>query len=471
MIFPRSNCSRPAVHRPQRLRKTASRGMKFAVRACSCSSSGGNGRARAGVLHLGSCPHPIETPSLLLSTQKGLPAFITRDHLPALPSHLLHVSPLHFWDCPSPKTISKIGGLHQMVDLHEYGFVAAARDCITSLPVYESTNKFGASFDTPSGRRLVKPAQYVELVSSLKPDLWASLADEVPAWVSEKRNKTSVDRTLRWLDECISLDTADGKTLLGAIVGGSSSEERKRCALEVSRRNVSGYWIGGFGHGESMEERSALLDAVTVSHRSSSEGIKCFAGKVELVLKHYDKLSTFLGFVNEISLGANAAMKLFRTTYQRRNHAKFVGLDFRRRFYKGWLQALISLTLRAYIYHLTTGGYALTFPLNGDDTCAFDSQLSDIGSDSTKINLRATVYRQVNELRDMMRLLHKLQSVLNWPVRIKGEKLASVIYWTLLDLFCAVLCGEDLLSLSKASRHLLIFIQYLAGLGDGKVIL
>ena len=40
----------------------------------------------------------------------------------------------------------------------------------------------------------------------MKPNLWASLADEVPAWVNEKRNKTSVDRTIRWLDACIALD-------------------------------------------------------------------------------------------------------------------------------------------------------------------------------------------------------------------------------------------------------------------------
>lgn len=46
----------------------------------------------------------------------------------------------------------------------------------------------------------------MELISCMKPNLWASLADEVPAWVTEKRNKVSVERTLRWLDACIALD-------------------------------------------------------------------------------------------------------------------------------------------------------------------------------------------------------------------------------------------------------------------------
>ncbi|KAK6230773.1 hypothetical protein QUC31_002291 [Theobroma cacao] len=75
--------------------------MKFAVKAWS------NGRAWTGVLHLGCCPTPIETP-LLLSTRKGLPLFISPNLLPSLPSpdsRLLHVSPLHFLEGLSIKTI------------------------------------------------------------------------------------------------------------------------------------------------------------------------------------------------------------------------------------------------------------------------------------------------------------------------------------------------------------------------------
>ena len=66
--------------------------MKFAVKAWS------SGKARTGILQLGNCPGPIETPALLLSTRKGLPHFISPDLLPSLPSpdsHLLQVSPLH----------------------------------------------------------------------------------------------------------------------------------------------------------------------------------------------------------------------------------------------------------------------------------------------------------------------------------------------------------------------------------------
>lgn len=57
----------------------------------------------------------------------------------------------------------------------------------------------------------IKPVDYVEMISCMRPNIWATLADEVPAWVSEKRNKTSVDRTVRWLDECIALSSVNDR--------------------------------------------------------------------------------------------------------------------------------------------------------------------------------------------------------------------------------------------------------------------
>ncbi|XP_019195906.1 PREDICTED: queuine tRNA-ribosyltransferase accessory subunit 2-like [Ipomoea nil] len=312
--------------------------MKFAVKALS------SGKARVGVLQLGSCPYSIETPALLLTTRKGLPVFIPPDHLPSLPSpdsHLLQFSPLHFLGCVSNKTISDIGGLHQMLGLNDRIFAAVPRDCIISIPEHTSTNRTGASFETPCGRSLIKPAAYMEMISSMMPNLWTTLADEVPAWVSDKRNRISVDRTVRWLDDCLTLNLT-GATAFGSIVGGSSIEERRRCAQEVAKRNVSGYWIGGFGLGESMDERTALLSAVTESLPQEKPRQICGLELPEEVLQ-----------------GVAAGIDLFDSSY---------------------------------IYHLTLGGFALTFPLERSERHKTDYQPSS--SDETKINLKATIYRK-----------------------------------------------------------------------------
>lgn len=51
----------------------------------------------------------------------------------------------------------------------------------------------------------VKPVEYMEMISSMRPNIWTTLADEAPGWATDKRNRISVDRTLKWLDECIAL--------------------------------------------------------------------------------------------------------------------------------------------------------------------------------------------------------------------------------------------------------------------------
>ncbi|KAH6834897.1 hypothetical protein C2S53_003897 [Perilla frutescens var. hirtella] len=316
--------------------------MKFSVKAWS------KGGGRAGLLQVGGCS--LETPALLLTTRKGLPTFISPDLLSSLPtpdSRLLQFSPLHFLEGISSKTISEMGGLHQMLGLRDHVFAANPADSITSIPDYQSSNKIGASFETPSGRFLVKPGQYVEMISSMKPNMWVTLADEVPAWVSEKRNRASVDRTVRWLDDCLTLTIANntGGAILGSIVGGSKIDDRKRCAQEVSKRNVSGFHIGGFGLGESMEERSALLSAVT-----------------EILPEDKPRQICGLALPEEVLQGVAAGIDLFNSTY---------------------------------IYHLTLGGFALTFPLEEIERHGFSDRLSDnVRDDGTKINLKATIYRK-----------------------------------------------------------------------------
>ncbi|KAK4796032.1 hypothetical protein SAY86_028358 [Trapa natans] len=308
--------------------------MKFAVKAWS------NGRARVGTLQLGSIE--IETPSLLLSTQKGLPHFISPDLLSSLPSpnsRLLQFSPLHFLDGISPKTISKIGGINQMLGLHDHEFVAIARDSLQCLPSHDGSNKFGPSFETPCGRRLIKPVEYMEIISSMKPSIWVTLADEVPAWVSDKRNASSVDRTVKWLDECIALRQVG--EVFGAVVGGSNEQLRQHCAKEVAIRDVSGYWIGGFGLGESMDERPTLLN--------------------DNLPKEKPRLTSGLDLPEEVLQGVATGIDLFDSKY---------------------------------IHHITVGGFALTFPLDGIESKISTFQPGDIGSEQVKINLRATVYRK-----------------------------------------------------------------------------
>jgi hypothetical protein len=59
------------------------------------------------------------------------------------------------WECPSPSTVVALGGLHEMLSMPEYGFIAILRDSVSCISDAEGSNKFGASFETPFGNRMV----------------------------------------------------------------------------------------------------------------------------------------------------------------------------------------------------------------------------------------------------------------------------------------------------------------------------
>ncbi|XP_024526711.1 queuine tRNA-ribosyltransferase accessory subunit 2 [Selaginella moellendorffii] len=315
--------------------------MRFALKA------GGGDGARCGVMNFGAALASVDTPCLLLSTRRGLPSFVSTDLLPELhpDARVLHVNPVHFLEGPPVSTIHEIGGGHKLLNLQGNALVSLSRDSIVSEPDGEGNTKLGAAFNTSSGRRVIGPAKYMELVNALKPNVWASIADELPTWVSQRRNKLSVDRTLQWLDKCLGLQSIGENTAFGTIVGGASIEERKRSASETAKRNVSGFFIGGFGLGESPEDRLTLLQSVT-----------------DCLPKDLPRIISGLGMPEEILQAVSTGVDIFDSTYA---------------------------------HTLTKGGYAMTFPLSMDEK-PWKFSLEDgagLGADFTKINLRSIAYR------------------------------------------------------------------------------
>ena len=84
----------------------------------------------------------------------------------------------------------------------------------------------------------------MEILKSFKPDIVQCLCDTVPNGQTSKRNRKSVDRTLKFLDEILehrkNSDVLKRIEILGSVEGGDSETERARSAVETSKRNVAG---------------------------------------------------------------------------------------------------------------------------------------------------------------------------------------------------------------------------------------
>jgi len=180
----------------------------------------------------------------------------------------------------------------------------------------------------------VSPKDFVEILRYLKPDFAECISIDVPHYIASKRMRKSVDISLSWLDQCLSLGKASGctETLFGVIQGGSDVVQRERSAKETAKRPVAGFVFGSFGLGENFEQRGPLIDAVR-KHLPED--------KVRVIVG--------LGSPEEVLQGVELGIDLFSTNYP---------------------------------HVITEWGYALTFPID------------DLTSGTAfKINLRAKEYQ------------------------------------------------------------------------------
>lgn len=88
------------------------------------------------------------------------------------------------------------------------------------------------------------------------PPLRVSLCTPVSSLTVGPRVEEAMWRTIRWLDRCIEMHEAAGKTetqnLFAIVQGGLDAKLRDQCLDEmISRRDrVAGYAIGGLSGGE-----------------------------------------------------------------------------------------------------------------------------------------------------------------------------------------------------------------------------
>ncbi|GAQ82287.1 Queuine/other tRNA-ribosyltransferase [Klebsormidium nitens] len=327
-----------------------------ALKMLSFAIDANSGGARTGVLSFPSRGLTLPTPALLVYTRKGLPLNLMPDLLDELKDDgvtTLQLNTMHFIEGPSADTVRKAGGAHNFLGVQDYILLALGRDAMNFEGGGPASATY-ASFDTPSGRRQVTPEAYADIIDALRPDIFVPLADDIPSTSGRKRVKQSVDRSLSWLDECIERNK-QGIPIFGSVQGGSNLYERPRSAEETAVRDVAGFHLGGFGLGESFDERPTLLAAAIDKLPPSKP-------------RHVSGLSV----PEEILQGVAAGVDLFDSAYP------------------------LSLTL---------AGLAMTFPVSHESpevgsadgigsSGATEGEGPALGADCSKLNLLSLALRE-----------------------------------------------------------------------------
>ncbi|KAF6252340.1 tRNA-guanine(15) transglycosylase-like protein [Scenedesmus sp. NREL 46B-D3] len=331
-----------------------------------------DGLARCGLMVMKSTSN-IVTPTPMLYTRRGGCLFLTPDNMDKLrpDAQMVQINAMQFIHLPSPDIIKSYGrSVHHYLGIPSWPVFASNRDpTMTEYFSAKSSNNTAVYATLYTGGTQVTPERYMQAIAALQPDMYVALADEVPGDARPKRVGQSVDRTIKWLDECIQHHQAlqqqqqqqkqqqqkqqqaeaaarvPDPQLFAAIVGAASEQERVRSAKAAAGREVAGFALCGFGMGEPAAARPGLM-AAALQHLPA------------------DKPRVVVGLASpeEVLEAVSQGVDLFDCSYPT---------------------------------HATAQGYALCFPLRQHEEQQQQQDYVDTecGADDSKLNLWSLQYR------------------------------------------------------------------------------
>ncbi|HMD69331.1 MAG TPA: tRNA guanosine(34) transglycosylase Tgt [Chitinivibrionales bacterium] len=224
------------------------------VRADSASG------ARAGVLR--TAHSVVETPVFMpVGTQATVKALSPAD-LDECGCSIILANTYHLHLRPGDALVAEAGGLHSFEHWNKSILTDSGGFQVFSLRDISKITDDGVWFQSyiDGSKHFFSPERSVEIQRNLGADI-IMMFDECPsARAGEKAIASAVDRTLQWARRCldaqlsIPLRHATPQALFAIVQGGTSREQRRRCAEELGALAVPGYALGGLAVGESAAE-------------------------------------------------------------------------------------------------------------------------------------------------------------------------------------------------------------------------
>lgn len=170
----------------------------------------------------------------------------------------------HLYLRPGHKLIETLGGLHRFAGWEHSILTDSGGFQVFSLRQLRSISEAGVSFASPfdGSRHELTPELVVEIQEALGSDIAMSFDECPPADSDLAYVVSSMERTTRWLDRCISARQKPARTsLFGIVQGGRFLDLRERHVRTLMERDLDGYAIGGVAIGESREEMMRVVRA------------------------------------------------------------------------------------------------------------------------------------------------------------------------------------------------------------------
>ena len=232
-------------------------------------------KARASVINLkhSSVLAPVFMPVGTQGTMKG----ITSKQLEEVPCEIILANTYHLGLRPGEKILQEVGGLHKLMSWSKSLLTDSGGFQMVSLSALAQVTEEGVNFTSPrdpTSTMLLTPEMSIGIQKSIGSDIVMQLDDVVPPLSKDERMVEATERSVRWLDRCMSAELGTDQNLFPIIQGGIDLGLREQCINEMLKKDLHGYAIGGLCGGEDKGSFCKIIDFCT-SKLDSGKPIYC----------------------------------------------------------------------------------------------------------------------------------------------------------------------------------------------------
>ncbi len=188
------------------------------------------------------------------------------DHIERTGAQIILANTYHLMLRPGSKTVADLGGLHRFMGWDRPILTDSGGFQVFSLADINRVADDGVTFRSHIDGAIVHltPERSIEVQNDLGADIIMAF-DECPDPNREPAyQRLAMERTLRWMKQCIAAHRrVDEQALFAIVQGGTDLGLRSDCARALVDMDLSGYAIGGLAVGEGFETMLRVLEHTT----------------------------------------------------------------------------------------------------------------------------------------------------------------------------------------------------------------
>jgi queuine tRNA-ribosyltransferase len=185
------------------------------------------------------------------------------DQIERTGAQIILANTYHLMLRPGSRTVAELGGLHRFMGWDKPILTDSGGFQVFSLSKINEVSDEGVTFQSHIDGTTVHltPEKSIEVQNDLGADIIMAF-DECPDPNREiAYQRVAVDRTVRWMRQCVAAHRRPDEQALFAIVqGGTDLSLRKECAQALVAMDLPGYGIGGLAVGEGFETMLQVIE-------------------------------------------------------------------------------------------------------------------------------------------------------------------------------------------------------------------